>query len=136
MQEIVQCKFIWLPRYLQFLQFKRTIKDSTFSNFATIFEALFKPVYILKTFFLKIPTWYLRGLWNIEHFLGYKFAKTDFTQSKSEWNILLHDHFEECIEIANPKGEIFHPKGRSPEEWKIYSRGICNFNASRKMIVQ
>ena len=30
-------------------------------------------------------------------------------------NILLHDYFEGCIEIANPKGVFLHPKGRSPE---------------------
>ena len=26
--------------------------------------------------------------------------------------IVLHDHFEGCNDIANPKGQIFHPKGR------------------------
>ena len=30
-------------------------------------------------------------------------------------SIVLHDHFEGCIEIANPEGSNFHPKGRSPE---------------------
>ena len=32
--------------------------------------------------------------------------------------ILLHDHFEGCIDIANPKRLNFHPKGRSPEGWQ------------------
>ena len=36
--------------------------------------------------------------------------------------ILLHDHFEGCIEIANPEGSFFHPKGRSPEGWKMNPR--------------
>ena len=36
--------------------------------------------------------------------------------------ILLHDHFEGCNEIANPKGQqFFIPRG---EGWKIESRGI------------
>ena len=37
-------------------------------------------------------------------------------------NILLHYYFEGCIEIANPEGSIFHPKGRSPEGWRMDAR--------------
>ena len=40
-----------------------------------------------------------------------------FDRTLNVFTILLHDHFEGCIEIANPKG-------------------FSNFNASRKMIVQ
>ena len=50
-------------------------------------------------------------------------------------NILLHDHFEGCIEIANHKEVIFILRGEAPRD-EDDSRGIGNFNASREMIVQ
>ena len=51
--------------------------------------------------------------------------------------ILLHDHFEGCIEIANPKGQqFFIPRGEAPRDEKLSPEGFSNFIASRKMIVQ
>ena len=52
------------------------------------------------------------------------------------WNILLHDHFEGCIDIANPEGVILSSLGASPLGMKIESLGIGIINASLEMIVQ
>jgi hypothetical protein len=57
--------------------------------------------------------------------------------SKPCVNILLHDHFEGCNEIANPKGQqFFIPRGEAPRDEKLSPEGFSNFIASRKMIVQ
>ena len=50
--------------------------------------------------------------------------------------ILLHDHFSGCIEIANPSGVIYSSLGASPLGMKNDSLEIGNFNASLEMIVQ
>ena len=50
--------------------------------------------------------------------------------------ILLHDHFSGCIEIANPSGVIYSSLGASPLGMKNDSLGIGNINASLEMIVQ
>ena len=51
--------------------------------------------------------------------------------------ILLHDHFSGCTEIANPSGlNLFIPRGFAPWDEKLLSLGIGNFNASLEMIVQ
>ena len=36
----------------------------------------------------------------------------------SKYIILLHDYFEGCIEIANPKGKFFIPRGEAPRDEK------------------
>ena len=40
-------------------------------------------------------------------------------KSKAKGNMVLHEHCSGCIEIANPKGEIFHPKGRSKFNFSV-----------------
>ena len=43
--------------------------------------------------------------------------------------ILLHDHFSGCTEIANPSGlNLFIPRGFAPWDEKLLSLGIGNFN--------
>ena len=45
--------------------------------------------------------------------------------SKPYRNILLHEHWEGCIEIANPKGQIFFiPRGEAPRDEKIFPRDL------------
>ena len=41
----------------------------------------------------------------------------DFSEKFRE-NILLHDHFEGCIDIANPEGVIFSSQGAKPRGMK------------------
>ena len=51
-------------------------------------------------------------------------------------NILLHDHFEGCNEIAKLKGQqFFIPRGEAPRDEKLSPAGFSNSIASRKMIV-
>ena len=52
----------------------------------------------------------------------------NFCQKEYSSIILLHDRFEGGIDIANPKGPIFHPKGQSPEGWngsQEFAKIIC-----------
>ena len=39
--------------------------------------------------------------------------------------ILLHDHFEGCIEIANHKGVIFIPRGEAPRDEEMTPEGLA-----------
>ena len=39
--------------------------------------------------------------------------------------ILLHDHFSGCIEIANPSGVIFIPRGFAPWDEKMTPLGLA-----------
>ena len=51
--------------------------------------------------------------------------------------ILLHDHFSGCNEIAKSLGtQFFIPRGFAPWDEKLLSLEFCNFIASLKMIVQ
>ena len=64
-------------------------------------------------------------------------VKNDFSKQILKCNILLHDHFEGCNEIAKLKGQqFFIPRGEAPRDEKLSPEGFSNFNAARKMIVQ
>ena len=47
----------------------------------------------------------------------------DFSEKFRE-NILLHNHFEGCIEIANPKGVIISSQGAKPRGMKLGPEGL------------
>ena len=63
-------------------------------------------------------------------------AEANLYSTSKMVNILLHDHFEGCNEIANPKGQqFFIPRGEVPRDEKLSPAGFSNSIASRKMIV-
>ena len=68
------------------------------------------------------------------HFTSAKYYKDVYLANYVE--ILLHDHFSGCIEIANPSGLISIPRGFAPWDERNDSLGIGNFNASLEIIVQ
>ena len=68
-------------------------------------------------------------------FMNFSLIKQVYLANHIE--ILLHDHFSGCNEIAKSLGtQFFIPRGFAPWDEKLLSLGICNFIASLKMIVQ
>ena len=79
----------------------------------------------LKLFdFIKLRLTHFKINNNVQFDAGHQVVQR-FGKVPKNRNILLHDHFEGCIEIANPEGSFISSQGAKPRGMKNEPKGLA-----------